>query len=169
MKWTCSLIPLGLFLLLSCNDSGTNYSPADTFAIYRLLDTTVTASTASTLPLDGLVLAPAPFITARDLIAYYWVSHTFVPVPALDTVLKQMARQGGKSGGVPFVVTVDGQRIYLGTFWWGYSSSIPTVPFVELITSQPYAIAVSPLFLGPDRRGDPRIRESLQQAGVLIE
>ncbi len=169
MRSTCSLIPIGLILLLSCNDSGTEFSPADSFAIYRLLDTTVTASSASTLPLDGLVLSPAPFITARDLSAYYWASHTFVPVPALDTVLKAMAREGGRSGGVPFVVTVGGQRVYLGTFWWAYSSSIPTVPFVELFNSQSYVIAVSPLLLGPDRRGDPRIRESLQQAGILIE
>jgi hypothetical protein len=116
-----------------------------------------------------LVLASDPTIRTIDLSAYYWTSHSFVPLPTLDSVLKQMARLPGKTMGVPFVVTVGEERIYLGTFWWAYSSSLPTVPSIELITPGPYTIAAPPLSSEPDKRGDPRIRESLRDAGVLVE
>jgi hypothetical protein len=169
MKSTFLLIVPGLLLLVSCKDSGTQ-PPADiSFAIYTMRDTTIESRVASNLPLEDLALAQTPIIRGKDLRAYYWATHTFVPVPSLDTLLKQMARQGGRTRGVPFVVTVGRQRIYLGTFWWAYSSSLPTVPSIELITSGPYTIAPAAMSTGTDRRQDPRIRESLRAAGVLVD
>jgi hypothetical protein len=157
------------FLLLSCKQSVTNSSPLGTFAVYTLLDTTISTATAIATPIGDLVLASVPTIRSEDLSAYYWTSHSFVPLPTLDTLLKQMARLPGKTGGVPFVVTVGEERIYLGTFWWAYSSSLPTVPSIELVTPGPYMIASSPLSSQPDKRSDPRIRESLRQAGILVD
>ncbi len=169
MRSILALALTALLAVLSCKDSGTTHSPVGSFAIYRLLDTTITTVTALGIPVDSLVLAYEPTISATDLRAYYWASHTFVPRPALQSALEQMAHLPGKQLGVPFVVTVGEQRIYLGSFYWAYSSYLPTVPRIELLTTGSYVIAAPPLSSDPDRRGDPRIRESLKEAGILIE
>jgi hypothetical protein len=149
-------------------ESGTNPSPVNEFGIY-LLDTAISARTAWSLPLESLPLVPEAFIRARDLSEYQWSTHAFTPSPALDSVLKQMEGLRGQSWGVPFVVMVGKQRIYLGAFWWSYSSLAPQVPYIDLITPQPHRIKPAWLPLQPDPRGDPRIRESLQAAGILKE
>jgi len=164
-----SLFLTSFFFFISCEDSGTEVVKVDNFAIYRLSDTTMLTSTARTIPLDSLTLASSPFITSSALTAYYWTTHSFVPVPALDTALKRMSTSGGSVYGSPFVVTVGDERIYLGSFWWAYSSLMPSVPYIELITPGPYAINAPPLSSGSDPREDPRIRASLRAAGILIE
>jgi len=121
------------------------------------------------MPLDSLPLASSPFIACSQLKAYYWTTHSFTPDAALDSALKQLGTSRGSVYGSPFVVMVGEERIYLGSFWWGYSSLLPSVPFIELITPGPYAINAPPLSTGSDPRKDPRIRASLHAAGILIE
>ncbi len=169
MKASYLFVALGLLFCGACSDFGTNARLDNEFAIYRLLDTSIDARTAWSLPLEDLTLAPQPFIRARDLGAYHWSTHAFVPVPALDSVLAEMWALRGKSFGVPVVVMVGKQRIYLGAFWWAYSSVIPRVPYIDVITPKPYSISPAWLPLQSDPRGDPRIRESLQAAGILKE
>ena len=170
MKALVLLVASGLVLQSPCKDFGSDPTPDMEFAIYRLLDTSIVARTAWDLPLESLTLSREPFIRAQDLKAYHWSTHTFEPVAALDSVLKQMMAFRGKSWGVPFVVMVGKQRIYLGAFWWAYSSLAPKVPNIEIITSRKsYTIAPAWLPMVPDTRGDPRIREALQKAGILVQ
>ena len=157
---------LGFLPLGSCTDLGSGPGH-DSFAIYRLADPSIGTSTAWTIPLGDLVLESTPFIRGADLKAYYWSTHAFVPAPALDTVLKQMARQTGRTQGVPFVVVVGRERIYLGSFWWAYSSLMPQVPYIDMLGPGPYTIQAAPLTSGNDPRQDYRIRESLLAAGIL--
>jgi hypothetical protein len=164
-----SLSLSGFLFLTSCEDSGTEVVEVGSFTIYRLSDTTMLTSTARTIPLDSLALASSPFITSSQLTAYYWTTHSFIPVPALDTVLKRMSTSGGSVYGSPFVVMVGDERIYLGSFWWAYSSLMPSVPYIELITPGPYTIKAPPVPTGTDPREDPRVRASLRKAGILIE
>ncbi len=164
IRWWC------LFTLLfsSCNDLG-NGPGADSFAIHRLADPSIGTSRIWNVPLDDLLLEPSPFIRAADLKAYYWSTQAFVPGPALDTVLKQMARESGRTQGAPFVVVVGKERIYLGSFWWAYSSLMPQVPYIEMLTPGPYAILAAPLSSRTDPRRDPRVRESLSAARILFD
>ncbi len=163
-----------LFALLctSCKDLGSGPAP-DSFAIYRLADPSIGASAAWTVPLGDLVLEPSPFIRANDLKSYRWSTHEFVPSPALNTVLEAMAMKPGMSRGVPFVVVVGKERIYLGSFWWAYSSLMPQVPYIdvtiEVASSGSYAIQPAPLSSGADPRQDIRVRESLSAAGILVD
>ena len=169
MKTLIPALLLGIIFFVSCKDAGTETSPDNTFAIYRLLDTSLVAFTASQLAIGDLTLASDPFMRATDLTAYHWSTHTFVPKPALDSTLHRMASLPGKSGGIPFVVIVGENRIYVGTLWWAYSSSTPPVPYIELLPSGSYAIEAAPFSSLPDPRQDPRIWASLRAAGILVE
>jgi hypothetical protein len=161
----CVLIALAS----SCTDLGTDSPRSARFAIYRLLDTTVAASSIWESDIDALALGTLPFIDVDDLKAYYWSTHTFVPNPHIDSVLKSMQYHGGNLGGLPFVVVVGTERIYLGAIWWPHSSLMPQVPYFEILGEGSYTINPPPLSSDPDRRGDPRIREALRVAGVLTE
>ncbi len=74
----------------------------------------------------------------------------------------------GKTSGVPFVVTVGNARIYLGTFWWAYSSSMPPAcAVIEAIAPLPYKIQLANGAI--DKRSDLRIYYSLKRSGVLVD
>jgi hypothetical protein len=67
---------------------------------------------------------------------------------------------------------VDKERIYVGTFWWGYSSSMPWCPFMELTYPKGVlsrSIQLPNLHEGGDPRSDMRIYWALKNAGVLTE
>lgn len=169
MRATMLLLLPGLLFLSACKDGGTEQSGAGGFAIYLLRDTTLTTRDVQEQSLGSLALAPSPLISERDLRAYYWTDHSLVPIPAIDTTLSRMSLLRSRTAGMPFVVMVGTERIYLGSFWWAYSSSTPQVPYIELITPGPYKIAAPPIPQKPDKRQDQRIRETLRAAGILHE
>ena len=158
-------IPL---LAFGCEDLSTNRLPTESWAIYRLRDSTITAYDASRQPLGTLVLADEPFMTVADISAYYWSPHTFVPSPQIDSQLTALRESHGSLSGIPFVVTVGNDRIYLGAFWYAYSSLAPAFPHIDLI-SNPHQIQPSWKPGDPDLRNDIRIHDALKLAGVLIE
>jgi hypothetical protein len=156
--------------LYGCKKESTEPSTASPkFAFYKLVDSTITASKAWTLSIDSVKLATSPFLTENDLIAYYWSTHSFTARPNIDTMFSQLRWHGGNTSGVPFVVVANGSRIYIGAFWWPYSSSIPMGAYIDTYLSSPYIIkrwSSAPL---PDLRGDERIHSALKSAGILLE
>ena len=68
VKATLSLLVVALLTCISCKDSGTDPPPDNGFAVYKLIDTSLTAPDAWGVPLESLRLAPSPFFTAKDLI-----------------------------------------------------------------------------------------------------
>jgi len=158
-------IPL---LAFGCEDLSTDQPPTEIWAIYRLRDDTITAYDASRQPLGTLVLADEPFMTVADISAYHWSSHTFVPSPRIDNQLTATRDSYGSLSGIPFVVKVGNDRIYLGAFWYAYSSLAPTFPHIDLI-SNPNQIQASWMLGDTDVRYDMRIHNALKLAGVLIE
>lgn len=74
----------------------------------------------------------------------------------------------GSLSGIPFVVTVGSDRVYLGAFWHAYSSLAPTFPHIDLI-SNPHQIQRSWEPGSVDLRNDRRIHDALMLAGVLVE
>jgi hypothetical protein len=170
MKQVFFIAAICFTLLFGCKEKATESSQSvKEFAIYLLRDSTVTVSAASNRPLDSLVLAPKPLITQNDLQSYTWSTHTFTVQPAIDTLLKQMSVLGGKSSGVPFVVTVDNERIYLGALWWVYSSSISQVSYMYVSPISPHQIKHDSTSSKPDLRNDQRIHDALKAAGVFVE
>jgi hypothetical protein len=157
------------FMLLACKHSTSDESTEKLFSIYTLKDSTITPSAAFSTPIESLILADAPFVTANDLKSYTWSKHTFELKPDMEAKWEHYGRYSGSTKGVPFVVAVGKEKIYLGTFWWAYSSSMP-----------PSTAVIDALFPSPnrriylangasDKRSDSRIYNSLKQSGVLVE
>jgi hypothetical protein len=159
------LIPISL-VLLSCSHS-TSVTDG-TFAIYLLQDSTVTARDAFSQPIESLTLTPSPFLSIYDLKSYFWSTHALELKDQPRAMFEQFQLSHGSTRGVPFVVTVGPTRIYLGTFWWAYSSSMPPAcAVIEVIAPLPYRIQLANG--AADKRGDWRIYVSLKASGVLVE
>ena len=138
------------------------YLPAQKIAAAELLKT----------PLDTLQLEDKPIISLDDINAYSQDTHTIALTPSGYERIRQLQVP---TSGIPFVVCVNRQPIYPGAFWASYSSQsskgavIDTLP-VEAGRSIRIQLGYPEsheLFTGEDRRSDPRILQSLQQAGKL--
>jgi hypothetical protein len=163
------LICLGsLLLLLGCNprDDVSEYSG---FALYPLRDPNLTAAQVWDHSLASLELADLPFLTAGDLTSYKWKTHEFTATPKLDSQLVALGHMIGPVGGKPFVVVVGNEKVYLGAFWYAYSSLLPQVPYID-VTWYSHQISKAIVPEGTaDMRNDPRIYRALKDAGILIE
>ena len=155
-------------LFLSCKQIALTQKSENTFAIYTLKDSTIYTSLALQHPIDSLILEDTPFLTSSYLKSYTWATHTFELTPEMNSKWGQLQKLRGKSGGVPFIVTVGKEKIYIGTFWWRYSSLMPSgCVIIHVISPYPYKIDLSKG--AADKRSDPRIYNSLKDAGVLLE
>ena len=152
---------------LAC-DSGIDSAKGQEFAIFRLKDTNLTASQVWDQPLESLGLADNPFLSVKDLRFYKWQTHEFSVTAAVDSQLVQL-KHAGSVRGIPFVVTVGNERVYLGAFWYAYSSIMPQVPYIDVIVD-PHQICRCPsVLVQEDKRTDNRVYRALKQAGILIE
>lgn len=163
-----SLVSLCLIGLLAC-DSGVDPSEVPEFAIYRLKDARLVASQLWNEPLENLVLADTPLVALRDLKSYRWQTHEFTVTAEVDSQLAVLSKTLGPIGGIPFVVTVGDEKIYLGAFWYPHSSLAPQVPYIDVMLN---SHQIRQRWIGQgeaDMRTDPRISRALKLAGVLIE
>jgi hypothetical protein len=156
---------LSFLMLVGCS-SATDPISSPGFALYRLQDTKIAASQIWNQPLESMTLASSPFLTMQEMISYDWKTHTMTVTGTADSQFVQLARTLGPVGGIPFVVVVGTERIYLGAFWYPHSSLIPQVPFIDILAA-PHQICRCPN--GADARTDSRIYQALKRAGVLIE
>ena len=166
------LLILSLLLFLGCEEKITQPAVVKNIrlSLYLLNDTSITASAVWVKPLDSLVLASKPFVTQNDISSYVWSTHTFAVQPLLDIFIDQLISSAERPGGVPFVVTVDGESIYLGAFWWGTSPIEPQGAYIDVTLASPYRIQFDSTALQPvDLRGDMRIHDALKEAGILVE
>jgi hypothetical protein len=157
-----------VFGLSACSDLSNDPRYEEGWAIYFLADPAITSQDVRGRPVNTLLLASSPGITARDLRSYNWTTHEIVFTPPIEARLDSLAYHGYNGSGVPFVVVVNGERIYLGALWHPFSSLMPTCPYIFLIL-KPRTIRLSGLHEGADPRADMRIYRSLKVAGVLIE
>lgn len=156
------------FLILSCNQPTSNDASDGSFVIYLLQDSTITAGNAFLKPIDSLLLASSAFIAVNGLKSYFWNSHSFELKDQMLTIYEKYLLLHGNTRGVPFVVTIGKERIYLGTFWWAYSSSMPPAcAVIDVIALIPYKIRLANGAI--DKRSDSRIYYSLKKSGVLVE
>ncbi len=161
-------VSISLFLFSCDHSTSDDKSMTGMFALYLLQDSTITAQSAFSQSIDSLALADSTFISANELKSYIWESHSFELKDQRRTEYEQFFLSHGKTSGVPFVVTVGNDRIYLGTFWWAYSSSMPPACAVIAVNDLfPYRIQLANGAI--DKRSDARIFNSLKKSGVLVE
>jgi len=158
-----------LLVLPGCRGVDDDSERFNEWAIYLLADPSLTSYQIRETPVAQLQLASSPFITIRDLNAYYWKTHQMEFTPGMEATLDSLTRKGGSVYGLPFVVVVGEERIYAGAFWWAYSSLTPCCPNILLIGPKRMQISLPPLHQGADPRSDQRIYWSLMAAGLLKE
>ncbi|MBN1126761.1 MAG: LysM peptidoglycan-binding domain-containing protein [Sedimentisphaerales bacterium] len=129
-------------------------------------------------PLEGLIIDDKPLFTDTDILEYDWEKQTIY--------LKQKARsflpEKPSVWGIPFVVVVQGKRLYLGAFWTGASSYTANMPTISLDPWQydlkkedpdylpANAIRINPSMMegSSDLRKNPYLRDVLQSIGKLV-
>lgn len=122
--------------------------------------------------LSHLELDKTPFLSANDIVSYDKATHE---IELTDTGYHKVHGLPVPVDGKAFAVCVDGQPIYAGAFWVGYSSLsfdgivIDTLratkedPVIQIQLGYPG----SAFYRGEDPRSDPAIVQALEQAGKL--
>jgi len=114
------------FLFAGCSN-GNEINPAKNFSIYLVKD--LTTAEAMSKNLDDLPLEDTPLLTDKEIKIYNWKEHSFTLEKgfSLEEELEDKVSLSGK----PFVVVVDSERVYLGSFW-NYLSSVynPEIPTI---------------------------------------
>ena len=166
---------LVLLILIGCStpapSSPATITPAieKGFSIYLLAQDTPPQQLAM---LSHLELAQNPLLSTDDIISYRQATHEIeLTVTGYDKIASLSVPVSGKA----FAVCVDGQPIYTGAFWVGYSSlSFDGVVIDTLRASKEHPVLKiqlgypgSDFFQGDDPRSDPRILQALEEAGKL--
>ncbi|MFZ0455599.1 MAG: hypothetical protein WAM24_17770 [Ignavibacteriaceae bacterium] len=141
---------------------------------YLLKDSTVTASQITDSNIYNIRLAEKPFLSYKDIEYYNWVEHSFKVDPNKVKVISNICKNNHTVFGIPFIITVDRERIYHGAFWFLFSSVAPTSPYIDAPlgngnTSNIFVINRSWDSTKQDLRNDPRIYNTLKKCGLLIE
>ncbi len=172
-------IVLFLFMLsiFHCERDKSPLKPSATqdFAIFLLADRTLSAVDAAKESIEALPLVDDPIISASDLAYYKWSTHSFALKLLAEARLRACAKSRQSTFGIPFVVVVRDERIYLGGFWYSYSSYAPDFPTIDvtdyvLKEEKSITLTIEKSWRGDqvDKRNDPRIYQALKAAGVLI-
>lgn len=164
-----------LSLLQSCKENNVESNDeANRISLYLLADNAMTATEASKKELESLQLSEYPIFSSDEMGYYNWKDHSFTIDS--NSVKKQLEFSGLHKSffGIPFIVTVAAERIYLGAFWFLYSSIPPTFPHIEITFSSGSPSSVLMINkswsdLEVDKRNDSRIYFALKKTGLLIE
>jgi hypothetical protein len=177
LRWL--LCTVGCTVLLHCG-TDTPVTPAvdNTLALHVLQDSTRTIGDALALGLNDLTLAPEPLLSADDIIAYDYSSHTMYLQGERADVLPYRARDGlfpASWWGRPFVVLAGGSRQYIGSFVSVAQLPMHQVPYIQDVGQYPSdVIHISWIwpFLTDRRaitsmRGDP-LQDALLRPGFSL-
>ncbi len=161
---------MGLAVLSACTAASSEPEPAGDFAIYLVKQGTFDPQ----MDLTELELERTPFLSLDDILTYTWETHAIELTESARERVEQL--DVPVTSGVPFVVCVGVERIYPGAFWISYSSMSYNGIVIDTLTAQPddpilhiqLGYPESPgFFAGEDLRSDPRIHQSLHNAGKL--
>lgn len=166
-KVKLSIILLAMFLfVLGCTKSESGNAKHD-ISIYLVKD--LSTKEAMSKKIDDLPLETVPILTDKEIDRYNWKDHTiyFKDGFSLEQELEGKVPLDGK----PFVLVVDGTRIYLGSFWSMISSLyFPDVPTINSVWAGKVDNNTYTIRYGleqDDPREDKRIYEALKSMGKL--
>lgn len=156
-----------LFLIVSCN-SGNKEDAVNEFSIYLVEGLSTTE--AMSKELDDLPLETIPVLTDKEIRTYNWTKHEFTIKEGIS--LEERLDGEVPGGGKPFVIVVDNERIYLGSFW-SYVSSLfnPDIPKIYSMWDKEsendrYKITYQK---NQDPRIDTKIYTALKELGKIID
>ncbi|MFC1476945.1 hypothetical protein ACFL6L_00595 [candidate division KSB1 bacterium] len=163
-----------IFTVLGCFCLCSNpASPGDDqilFGIFLLNDPASGISEADDTPLEKLELHQTPWLSLDNIDKYDLNTHT-IYVNDIWLTENDSLLLSKYSHGSPFVVVAGNERIYLGTFWWFWSSDLCKWP--HFYSDPPGGITenririfhsqISPV----DVRLDPRIFRVLARHGKI--
>jgi hypothetical protein len=164
-----SLIVLFLLTLVGCSSTNPTPSYEEGFAIYLLAENISPKQPAS---LDLLELARHPFLSSKDIVSYSQAAHE---IELTQNGYMTIAAMSLPVTGVSFAACVNGQPIYVGSFWPGYSSlSFNGIVIDPILASLEHPFIYiqlgypgSDFYDAVDPRSDLRIMQALDQAGKL--
>lgn len=141
---------------------------------YLLKDSQITANQIYNSNIYDLKLSGKPFLTYKDLVYYKWGEHSFEIDSNKAKIIQNICENNPTVFGIPFVVTVDQKRIYLGAFWFLFSSVAPIFPYINApidneTNSYIFVINKSWDSTKADLRNDPRIYNTLKKFGLLLD
>lgn len=192
MKKTCLVLVIIIILAVfaACNDKAATESSLEIYIVSGDLPD------SENIDIDSLKLKETPILTLKDIQKYYWEEQTFIMKK--DLLAERLNVQPGELSvpvnGLPYVVVVNGERIYLGKFWTLLSSLLaPFEPLIYIegtvgkdygqydLQSDQQLYAVSWIEISNDDNYnilyaqvmqsifDERIHDALKEAGVLAE
>lgn len=161
---------------LSSNSAAAALVPEPAFAIHTLAESVdQRILIRGTGDWSQVRLSPVPVISDADIMNYDFTTHTLRLTPE---ALARLPRP--PVSGTPFVVTAEGEQIYLGVFTtWASSMSfaVPSIVADGRMSTNRSRMAVvidrayptAQFGVGPDPRNDPRIRQGFAwvSAGLL--
>lgn len=155
-----------LLLVIGC-DKNSTYTTKHDLSIYLVKD--LSTSEAMSKNIDELPLETVPVLTDMEIEMYNWKEHSFSIKDGFS--LEQKLEGKIPLDGKPFVLVVDGTRIYLGSFWTLISSlCYPEIPAINSVWSANFGkntYTIQYRFEKQDPRDDKRIYEALKSMGKL--
>jgi hypothetical protein len=139
------------------------------FEVRLLADSSINAVDAMNSPLGALELG-ASVVTLSQLAAYDWSDHTLIlQGPWSSTAGLFGSLPTVPVHGLPFVLTVDGQGVYLGAFTTIVSSVMVPLPSISVDdpTKDRITIQIAPVG-SVDVREDPRVSSLMKETGKLV-
>jgi len=169
-----SILLIIVTLALSCSKNKNPITDdAEEFAIYLLADSTITAVDAKKQPISSLTLSEEPIISMGDIISYKWDGHSFLLTSEAGNRLEDVVNSRVTVFGIPFVVVVGGERIYLGAFWYLHSSVAPSFPHINVTgfsaEAAPVTLRIEKSWIEeePDERNNQKVYRALERADLL--
>ncbi len=145
-------------LFCSCSDSTSPAIDGKAFGIYLLKDTLLITSDAKKLTIESLQVQDAPIINVNDVTMYNWEEHDIALTPEAFEKFKSVEKKVKSIYGLPFIVMVNQQKIYLGNIYPMYSSYFhEDLPFISVAPFLEMRIGRAPLQSVEDKRKDERI------------
>lgn len=142
-------------------------------AIY-LVNGDLTTADFQAADLNDLELAPQAVISTKDIISYQRSTHEIELQEEAYRRIQDLFELPVDVDGMPFVVSVNEERIYGGAFWTPASSlTFNGVIILQPFDSESTVIKLDLGYPGPgaaagiDPRNDERIMEALDAAGKL--
>lgn len=175
MKTTGILLVLFSLVFFSCSENNINEDNSGTgLEFYLLADTSQHISGIIETEIRNLELTDEPFLTYRNIQYYNWDEHVFTVDSSASELILKICNEYASVQGIPFVVTVNSERIYIGAFWFLYSSIAPPVPYIEAPfgkTSNQRKFRINKQWYetNVDKRNDKKIYNSLNSYGLLNE
>ncbi|WP_077368944.1 hypothetical protein [Anaerosalibacter sp. Marseille-P3206] len=142
------------------------------FAIYKVLNEITDIQNCF---LDTLLLEDEAIFTDKDLVSYDWTEHKLLIKS--NKYIDELRKNHLSLSHKPFIVVVNGERIYMGVSWSFASSaiapSVPTIDWSELFYKQnknshnTYTIQIINNDTHGDYRNDKRVYDVLKNLDKL--